>query len=138
MSMKTADDILKSVGSTAEFLFKEVTSVNQRSNFGDTPLHLTCSWGGDEAVDTLIKAGAEVNLRGEQGKTPLFSAVIGKSLKAIRILLDAHADPTIVDDDGITPAEFAMMLREASSFDFQLIIDLLNDAGSKLQHPKKP
>lgn len=131
MSMRNIDDILRAVGSTAEFLFKDVTSVNQRSNFGDTPLHLVCSWGDFEAADILIQSGADVNSCGEQGKTPLFSAIMGKSLATIQILLAAHADPTIKDDDGFTPAEFAGMLHDSNIFDYQLIIERLNDVSAQ-------
>ncbi len=113
--MKNIDEIFKAVGSTAEFLFKGVTDIHQRGCFGDTPLHIVCSWGDVDAVDTLLQAGADVNARGEQGKTPLFSAVIGRSTDVVARLLDADADPSIVDKAGHTASQFAHMLDVATN-----------------------
>ncbi|MDY7540790.1 ankyrin repeat domain-containing protein [Undibacterium sp. 5I1] len=110
--MKNLDEVLKAVGSTAEFLFQGASNVHQRGCFGDTPLHIVCSWGDVEAVDTLILAGADVNARGEQGQTSLFSAVMGRSIEVVRKLIDADVDLTIEDEDGNTALQFAQMLDE--------------------------
>jgi ankyrin repeat protein len=123
--MKNLDEILKAVGSTAEFLFGEVTDVHQRGNFGDTPLHIVCSWGDADAVDTLIRAGADVNAKGEQGKTPLFAAVMGRSVAVVERLLNAGADLAIQDEDGNTALQFAHLLNDSANPIPEKLIKLL-------------
>lgn len=93
--MKNLDEILKAVGSTADWYFAGVTDVNQKNLLGDTPLHVVCGWGDAEAAQTLIKAGADVNARGEYGRTPLFEAVSSASVDIVKMLLDAGADPLL-------------------------------------------
>ncbi|WP_231409798.1 ankyrin repeat domain-containing protein [Ralstonia solanacearum] len=115
MQMKNVSEILRMVGATAEFLFAEVNDINQRGCFGDTPLHVVCSWGDVDAVDALISAGADINAKGELGKTPLFSAVIGGSVAVLDRLLVAGADPAIQDEDGNTVLQFARALNYGSS-----------------------
>ena len=123
--MKNLDEILNAVGSTAEFLFAGVTDVNQKSGFGDTPLHIVCRWGDAEAVDTLIKAGANVNAIGETKMTPLFSAVMGKSVEVAQRLLDAGADPLIKDEDGGTALAYANLVKDESIPNSIKLIELL-------------
>ncbi|MHA6883133.1 ankyrin repeat domain-containing protein [Ralstonia pseudosolanacearum] len=115
MQMKSISEILREVGATAEFLFAEVNDINQRGCFGDTPLHVVCTWGDADAVDALISAGADINAKGELGKTPLFSAVIGGSVAVVERLLVAGADPAIQDADGNTVLQFARALNDGNS-----------------------
>jgi ankyrin repeat protein len=131
MSMKNINEIFKAVGSTAEFLFEGVSDLHQRGCFGDTPLHIVCSWGDVDAVDTLIQAGADVNARGEQGQTPLFAAVMGKSAEVVKHLLDASADPKIEDEDGKTALQFAQMLDDATNPNWAELTDVLIEASAK-------
>lgn len=112
MPMKDVAEILKKVGATAEFLFSEVADINKRGNFGDTPLHIVCTWGDSDAVDALIAAGADVNAKGEEGMTPIFSAVIGGSLAVVERLLAAGANPSILNAEGNTVLQFAIALRD--------------------------
>lgn len=137
MPMKNIDEIFKAVGSTAEFLFEGGTGLHQRGCFGDTPLHIVCSWGDVDAVDTLIQAGADVNARGEQGMTPLFSAIMGKSAEVVKHLLDANADPIIEDEDGNTAFQFARMLDGATNPNYVELIELLRAATAEAQDRKQ-
>ncbi len=123
--MKNIDEILSAVGATAEFLFSGVTDLHQRGSFGDTPLHVVCSWGDLDAVDTLIQAGADVNAIGELGKTPLFSAVIGESIEITKRLLAAGADPLIKDDDNRTVLDFARNVEDESNPITTALVELL-------------
>ncbi|MHA6890442.1 ankyrin repeat domain-containing protein [Ralstonia pseudosolanacearum] len=123
--MKKISEILRKVGATSEFLFAEVVDVNQRGCFGDTPLHVVCTWGDMDAVDTLINAGADVNAKGEQGKTPLFSAVIGGSAAVVERLLNAGADSTIQDAEGTTVLQFARALIDSGNPVTERLVTLL-------------
>lgn len=125
--MKNIDEILKSVAATPEFLFAENIEINQRACFGDTPLHIVCSWGDDEAVASLVNAGSDVNARGEQGKTPLFSAVMARNVDVVVRLLNASADPKIKDDFGETAFDFAMNLNDPAEPMPVAIMDLLRN-----------
>ncbi len=46
-------------------------NVNQRSNFGYTPLHFAAARGQPDLVAYLIAHGAEVNVSASDGETPL-------------------------------------------------------------------
>ena len=103
----TLEDVLKRCSDVPTYLFKPVTSLNQRNIDGDTPLHVVCVWGDVEPVKVLIDAGADVNARGDRGQTPLFRAVMGKNVEVVRLLLRSGADKSILDDDGRPVARFA-------------------------------
>jgi ankyrin repeat protein len=123
--MKNIDEILKAVGSTAEFLFEGCASIHQIGCFGDTPLHIVCSWGDAEAVDTLIQAGADVNAIGEAKMTPLFSAVMGRSVDVVNLLLRAQADLAVENEDGNTALQYAQLLDNETAPIPTEIIELL-------------
>jgi ankyrin repeat protein len=103
----TLEEVLKRCSDVPTYLFKPVTSLNQRDLHGDTPLHVVCVWGDLEPVKVLIEAGADVNARGDRGQTPLFRAVTGENIEVVRLLLRAGADRRILDDDGRPVARFA-------------------------------
>ena len=44
--------------------------INAQNNYGDTPLHLACSKGHSDIVETLMLAGADETITNDRGKTP--------------------------------------------------------------------
>ena len=44
--------------------------INVQDNIGDTPLHLACSNGHSDIVETLMLAGADETITNDEGKTP--------------------------------------------------------------------
>lgn len=130
--MKTLEEILEAVGSTATFLFEGVSDINQKSNFGDTPLHVVSGWGNVDAVQTLILAGANVNNTGETGRTPLFAAIMNGSSEVIKLLLEQGADPLITDEEGQTPLMFAKNILPQENSEKTIIINMLETAINKV------
>lgn len=103
----TLKDVLDRCSCVASYAGMEVTVVNQRNIFGDTPLHVVSTWDELEPVAVLLAHGASVNEVGERGQTALFAAIIGGNLKVVQALLEHGADSSIRDDDGMTPLQFA-------------------------------
>src|SRR5690349_2630528 len=56
-------------------LSEQWESVNAQNNDGDTPLHLACSKGNSDMVETLMCAGADVNISNDKTQTPAQLAV---------------------------------------------------------------
>src|ERR1700722_18974385 len=100
-------DILDQCEQTASWGGTAITSLDQRNDLNDTPLHTVCSWGEVNSVKRLIAAGANVNAKGDRGCTPLFNAVVGRSAEVVKALLDAGGDASIRSSDGWLPAEYA-------------------------------
>ena len=44
--------------------------INVQNNDGDTPLHIACSFGHSDIVETLMLAGADETITNNEGKTP--------------------------------------------------------------------
>lgn len=126
--MKNLKEILDAVGSTPTFLFEGVKDINQRSNFGDTPLHVVCHWGNLAAVKILVEAGAEINSIGEAGQSPLFSAVMSNSAELVEFLLESGADPSIIDNEGQNTLEFAKSILSKQNQETKIIINALKTA----------
>jgi uncharacterized protein len=94
-----------------EFVCLEVNDVNQRGNFGNTPLHVACSRGILEEIEGLLDAGADVNARGELDDIPLHDAALAGHLPVVKLLLQKGADPDLVNKHGSTPRDFAVSLK---------------------------
>jgi ankyrin repeat protein len=108
-----AEDVLKRYidEDLPEFVELSLTDVNQRGNFGNTPLHLACTRGEMEEVEALLAASADVNAKGERGDTPLHDAVGQEHLAVVKRLLTAGASPDVVNGDGKTPRDIAVLMK---------------------------
>ncbi|XP_069953382.1 rabankyrin-5, partial [Cherax quadricarinatus] len=77
-----------------------------------TPLHLCCSWGLENTVQTLLEHGAKVNAKDAENKTPLHHAIENSHTTIISLLLSHPAlDLTLRDKSGITPFAAAMLRK---------------------------
>jgi cytohesin len=118
--METAvRSLLNRIQDVVEFSDIEITDVNQKGMFGNTPLKVVTVWGDTAAMSLLLDAGADPNIKCEEGFVPLhFAASMGHS-EAVRLLLDRKANVDVLNDFGQTPLDLA---RQNGSAD---IIQLL-------------
>lgn len=86
-----------------EFVGLELTDVNQKGGFGNTPLNVASTRGDVEEVDALLDGGANPNIQGEHGCTPLHDAVGQGHIEVVRRLLQRGASSLILNDAGVTP-----------------------------------
>jgi ankyrin repeat protein len=134
-------------------LIAQGASVNARTEFGETPLHLAqskemaellLSKGADihakdsefgmtplfnapkEIFKLLISKGADVNARSKKGLTPLAWSAYGDDLDRIKLLISKGADVNSVDDYLKTP------LHIASNWNKTEIATLLISKGAKV------
>ena len=94
-----------------EFVGLPLTDVNQRGNFGNTPLHLACTRGNLEEVEALLAGGARLDTNGERGDTPLHDAALQGHVSVVKRLLTAGASPNVINDNGRTPRDFALSVK---------------------------
>jgi ankyrin repeat protein len=134
-------------------LIAQGASVNARTEFGETPLHLAqskemagflLSKGADihakdnefgmtplfnapkEIFKLLISKGADVNARSKKGLTPLAWSAYGDDLDRIKLLISKGADVNAVDEYLKTP------LHIASNWNKVEIATLLISKGAKV------
>jgi ankyrin repeat protein len=134
-------------------LIAQGASVNARTEFGETPLHLAqtreiaeflISKGANihakddefgmtplfnapkEIFKLLISKGADVNVRSKKGLTPLAWSAYGDDLDRIKLLISKGADVNSVDDYLKTP------LHIASNWNKIEIAKLLISKGAKV------
>ncbi len=92
---------------------------------GNTPLHLACIHGPEEAVSLLV-GKSDIMAKNAEGNTPLHMAAMYGKVDAIRILMDA-ADPTytrVQNGDGKIAREVA------EGFGYNSAADLLMSFGA--------
>jgi ankyrin repeat protein len=94
---------------TVRLLLDHGTDVNERSNYGETPLISTVrqdifrSAASVAIVRLLLARGADVNAQDRGGSTALSCAVDGGNLACLKLLLKAHAAPNILPAQAWTP-----------------------------------
>ena len=105
--MMTLQEVLNRCARTGAWAGTTISSLDDRNELGDTPLHTVCSWGKLEAVKLLVAAGADINAEGDRGATPLFNAIIGGDEKVVAFLLSQGADKKRKIFGTTTAAEYA-------------------------------
>ncbi|EEH57283.1 uncharacterized protein MICPUCDRAFT_8385, partial [Micromonas pusilla CCMP1545] len=88
-------------------LIAEGHNVNERNEFGETPLHVAGIAGDASIVATLIDAGADVNARTKGGDslkmTPTHWMVYGRHVDGLKALIVGGADVNLLNTEGKTP-----------------------------------
>ncbi|MFE8647285.1 ankyrin repeat domain-containing protein [Sphingomonas sp. NCPPB 2930] len=110
MAHKSYIDILKQYKAEdlPEFSEIELVEVDQRGNFGNTPLHVACVRGSITEVKLLFEAGANIDAAGELGNTPLHEAIGQSHLNVVSYLIELGARTDIPNDFGDTAKRLAI------------------------------
>jgi len=109
-AMQTVEAILRAVEKVPDFYGQTITEINQRNDYGDTPLHIVAFWGDCDAIRILVNAGADVNAKGEHGYTPLMQATGKGRFKVLKLLIRLGAQP-IENREGDRPSDIAGYLN---------------------------
>ena len=81
------------------------TDLNQKDQYGSTPLHIASIFDKPEITELLINAGADVNVKSADGSTPLHNAAFFCRKDIVKRLLANNADVTIRNNYGATALE---------------------------------
>ncbi|KAK3607524.1 hypothetical protein CHS0354_025776 [Potamilus streckersoni] len=101
--------------------------LNERDNFGCTPLHYATKAGHLVAIDDLLKLGATINLKDNEKKSPFhFAAKYGR-YNTCKRLLESEMGPNIINE---TDGEGLSALHLAAQNGHTKIISLLMQKGA--------
>ena len=81
------------------------TDLNQKDQYGSTPLIIAITFGKTEVSKALIEAGADFHCRTADGSTPLHMASFFCRTEIVEKLLEAGADKSLVNKMGSTPLD---------------------------------
>jgi hypothetical protein len=81
------------------------TDLNQKDEYGSTPLIIATTFGKNDVAIALINAEANLNLKSEEGSTPLHTAAFFCRTEIVKALLENGADKTLKNAYGSTPYE---------------------------------
>ncbi|MCE7994687.1 MAG: ankyrin repeat domain-containing protein [Roseivirga sp.] len=81
------------------------TDLNQKDDFGSTPLTIASTFGKIEIAKLLIEGGADLNATSADGSTPLHTASFFGHTEIVKQLLAKNADLTIRNSFGVTALE---------------------------------
>jgi len=82
--------------------------IHEKSDKGQTPLHLAVQNGDQEIVEFLISQGADINARDSEGNTPLLTALAFKKTDTAKFLISEGADVRIKNAQEMAPLILAL------------------------------
>jgi ankyrin repeat protein len=84
---------------------KAGSDLDEKDEYGSTPLIIAATFGKTDAAIALINGGANVDLKNNEGSTPLHVAAFFCRREIVKALLDHGADKTLKNNYGSTPLE---------------------------------
>ncbi|MFC2134564.1 ankyrin repeat domain-containing protein [Bacteroidota bacterium] len=84
---------------------KAGSDLNEKDQYGSTPLIVAITFGKPEVVKVLIEAGADIQIKNSDGASPLHIAAFFCHPEIVKALLDKGADKTEKNSSGNTPYE---------------------------------
>ena len=88
-------------------LIKEGSNVNNRDEYGTTPLIEAAIGGHSQVVEELIRGGARVNVKDNAQQTALYWVSRRGHCSVVKTLCAAGADTNVQDERGVTPLMWA-------------------------------
>jgi ankyrin repeat protein len=113
-------------------ILQEKPDVNERSEDGETALHVAAALNKPAEVQRLIQLGADLNAMDDRGQTPLHLALRSdRTGKVLNLLLAAAADPNISSPPKSAP-DWRHPLHIAAESGNAGLVALLLDAGAQI------
>ena len=81
------------------------SELNEKDDYGSTPLIIAVTFGKAEAAQALIEAGADMGIPNNEGSTPLHIAAFFCRTEMVKALLDKGADKNLKNSFGRTALE---------------------------------
>ncbi|MEM6345765.1 MAG: ankyrin repeat domain-containing protein [Bacteroidota bacterium] len=110
------------------------TDLNQRDDFGATPLIIATTFGKTAIAKQLIEAGVDLNLTGADGGTALHGAAFYCRTEILKVLLSNGADTEIRNQFGATALESVEAPFEVVKPAYDQISKDLGPLGFKLDY----
>jgi hypothetical protein len=84
---------------------KAGSNLNEKDEYGSSPLTIAATFGKTEVAKALIKAGADMNCKNNDGSTPLHTAAFFCRIEIVEALLKKGADKNLRNNYGSTALE---------------------------------
>ena len=84
---------------------KAGSDLNEKDEYGSSPLTIAATFGKTEVARALIEAGADMNCRSNDGSTPLHTAAFFCRIEIVEALLNKGADKNLRNNYGSTALE---------------------------------
>ena len=117
---------------TLEAMKTAGADLDERNDFGETPLHCACSLNMEKTALWLIRQGVDVNLGDTQGDTALHNAAAQGSESLVTLLIRAGASLTRSGANGT--ARYVAEMAERAEIVY-LIDDLSKEVPAERQTP---
>jgi len=113
---------------------KAGSDLNEKDEYGSTPLIITATFGKTEVSKALIEAGADVNCTNNQGSTALHSDAFLCRMELVEALLDNGADKNLRNNYGNTALESVAAPFENVKAIYDIFSKDLGPLGLKLDY----
>ena len=110
------------------------SDLNQKDDFGSTPLIIATTFGKTAVAKLLIEAGADIDMVGADGGTPLHGAAFYCRTEIVEALLAKGADLTVRNTYGATALESVEAPFELVKIAYHQISKDLGPLGFKLDY----
>lgn len=84
---------------------KAGSDLNEKDEYGSSPLIIAATFGKTEVARVLIEAGADMNCKSNDGSTPLHTAAFFCRIEIVEALLNKGADKNLRNNYGSTALE---------------------------------
>ncbi|UCG26757.1 MAG: ankyrin repeat domain-containing protein [Bacteroidales bacterium] len=113
---------------------KAGSDLNEKDEYGSTPLIVAATFGKTKVAKALIEAGADMNLTSNEGSTPLHTAAFFGRVEIVEMLLDNGADNNLRNNYGHTALETVSGSFESVKGIYDQISKDLGPLGLKLDY----
>jgi hypothetical protein len=83
------------------------TDLNQKDDYGSTPLNIAITFGKTDIANMIIEGGADLSVTTADGSTPLHSAAFFGRTEIVKTLIDKSVDLTAMNSYGSTALQSA-------------------------------
>ena len=122
--------------STVEKHIKAGTDLNQKDDYGSTPLAIAATFGKADIAKALINGGADLEMKGADGSTALHTAAFFGRTEIVKSLLGKEVNIDVRNNYGSTALESVQVPFEQMKPMYDQISRDLGPLGLKLDYSK--